>query len=55
MNSEMDSKEALVLLNLIPGLGPAGIYRLLEAFGKPEDVFRAGPVALKTVLGAPAE
>ncbi len=55
MKREMNSKEALVLLNLIPGLGPAGICRLMDAFGKPEDVFRAGPVALRAVLGAPAQ
>ncbi len=55
MKQELNSKEALVLLNRIQGLGPVSIHRLLDVYGKAEDVFRAGPVALKVVLGSHSE
>lgn len=38
---------------LTPGIGPAAARRLLEAFGLPEDVFRAGRTRLAGVLDAP--
>jgi len=40
-------------LTLAPGIGPAAARRLLEAFGLPEDVFRAGRTRIAAVLDAP--
>ena len=47
----METREALIALNLIPGLGSVTIHRLLAAFESPEQIFRASPVALKEILG----
>jgi len=38
---------------LTPGIGPAAARRLLEAFGLPENVFRAGRTRVAAVLDAP--
>lgn len=40
-------------LTLTPGLGPAAVLRLLDAFGPPEEVFAAGRSKLAAVLDAP--
>ncbi|MBW7923545.1 MAG: DNA-protecting protein DprA [Burkholderiaceae bacterium] len=40
-------------LTLTPGIGPAAARRLLEAFGLPEDVFRAARTRIAAVLDAP--
>ncbi|MGD9942877.1 MAG: DNA-processing protein DprA [Burkholderiaceae bacterium] len=40
-------------LTLTPGLGPASVLRLLEAFGLPEDIFAAGRGKLGAALDAP--
>jgi len=47
----MEAREALIALNLIPGLGSVTIHRLLAVFESPERIFRASPVALKELLG----
>lgn len=47
----METREALIALNLIPGLGSVTIHRLLAAFESPERIFRAGPSVLKELLG----
>ena len=46
----MKTRDALIELNLIPGLGSATIHRLLEAFDSPEAVFQAHPALLKEIL-----
>ncbi len=48
----MDEKRQLwVALNLIPGLGKTTFRRLIERFGKPEEVFKAQRAELKDVQG----
>ena len=48
----MESREALIQLNLIPGIGAVSIRRLLNAFPTPEGIFQAHPAALKEILGS---
>jgi len=38
----MTSREAMVALNMLPRIGPVRVRRLLETFGTPEAVLRAG-------------
>ncbi|MCM8795000.1 MAG: DNA-processing protein DprA [Candidatus Omnitrophica bacterium] len=52
--TEIHSREALILLNMIQELTPVMLHRLLAAFGDPLKVLRAGPAALEVVLGAGA-
>jgi len=40
-------------LTLTPGIGPAAVRRLLEAFGLPEDILAAGRTRIAAVLDAP--
>ncbi|MFH0838562.1 MAG: DNA-processing protein DprA [Candidatus Omnitrophota bacterium] len=47
----MEDFEALILLNMITGLGPVKIRNLLERFKHPKDIIRAKPHELKTVDG----
>ncbi len=47
----MTPQEALIQLNLIPGLGPVSIRKLLDALGKPEAVFEAPSATLQEILG----
>lgn len=47
----MDSREALIQLNQVRGLGSATIHRLLSALGSAEAVFRAAPAAWREILG----
>jgi len=47
----MDRRDTLITLNLVPGLGPATIHRLTEAFGSSERIFQADPAVLREILG----
>ena len=47
----MNDREALIQLNLIPGLGSATIHRLLSSFESAASIFKASPTALKEILG----
>jgi len=48
-----DTSAPWLRLILTPGLGPAAVRRLLEAFGLPEDVLAAGHAKLSAAIGAP--
>ena len=47
----MDSREALVALNLIEGVGPVRVRQLLEEFGDPPAILRASCHQLAQVRG----
>lgn len=47
----MDSREALVALNLIEGLGPVRVRQLLEHFGEPPAILGASRSQLQRVRG----
>jgi DNA processing protein len=47
----MDSREAVVALNLIEGLGPVRVRQLLEHFGEPHSILAASPSQLQQVRG----
>jgi len=51
----MTETEALIALNMIPGLGPVLTRRLLEAFGLPQSVLRARTADLQAVKGVGPE
>lgn len=47
----MDSRQALVALNLIPNVGPVRLRQLLEVFGEPPAILRASAGQLLQVRG----
>jgi len=47
----MSPLEASVALNLLPGMGPVRLRRLLDAFGSPEAVLSANSAALQRIEG----
>jgi DNA processing protein len=47
----MDAREALVALNLIEGVGPVRVRKLLQEFGEPEAILRATAGQLQRVEG----
>ncbi|WP_411826301.1 DNA-processing protein DprA [Luteolibacter sp. AS25] len=47
----MTNREAILTLNLLPGIGPVRITRLLESFGRAEAVLTAGANRLQRVDG----
>lgn len=47
----MEDLEALLCLNMIKGLGPVKIRRLIEHFKKPKDILSAGVNKLRNVEG----
>lgn len=47
----MTSREAYILLNLIPGVGPIGVRALIEALGDPARLFEVDRQRLQTVNG----
>lgn len=51
----MTNREAILALNLLPGIGPIRITRLLEAFGDAGDVITASANQLQRVDGIGAE
>ena len=51
----MTRREAYLTLNLLPGIGPVRVRRLLEAFGSPEAALRARSDALRGVEGVGPE
>lgn len=50
-DARMTRRDAYLALNLLPGIGPVRVRRLLEAFGSPEEALRATPDALRRVEG----
>jgi len=51
----MNSTEASIALNMVPGVGPVRLRRLLEVFETPEKVLTAREGQLKTVEGVGSE
>ncbi|MCX7713439.1 MAG: DNA-processing protein DprA [Chthoniobacterales bacterium] len=47
----MDSTEAYVALNLLPGVGPIRVRRLLSHFGSPQAIFLASESELLSIQG----
>ena len=47
----MDSREALVALNLIEGVGPVRARQLLEHFAEPTAILKASKAQLLQVRG----
>src|SRR5437867_3781774 len=47
----MDSREALVALNMVEGVGPIRVRQLLEHFGEPEAILKASRAQLAAVRG----
>lgn len=51
----MTEVEARIALNMVPGLGPVRLRKLLETFGSPEKVLLSGAAALRQVQGIGSE
>ena len=51
----MDSREALIALNLVPEIGPVRLSRLLDYFGEPQKILGASERALMAVDGVGAK
>ena len=51
----MDSREALVALNLIEGVGPVRVRQLLEHFGEAPAILSASQSQLQNVRGIGAD
>lgn len=47
----MTSKDAFLVLNLLPRIGPVRVRRLLEQFGRPEEILSASESDLQAVAG----
>jgi DNA processing protein len=47
----MTRKEAYIALNLLPGIGPVRVRKLLEVFETPERILSASAAELRTVRG----
>lgn len=47
----MDSREAFVALNMIQGIGPVRVRKLLECFGDAPSILKASPAQLMRVNG----
>lgn len=47
----MTAHEAMIALNMLPGIGPVRVRHLLSALGGAESVLRAGPKQLLSVQG----
>lgn len=47
----MTSHEAYIVLNLLPGIGPIRVQRLLAQYGSPEQILRQSESALSKVAG----
>jgi len=51
----VDSREALIVLNLVPEIGPVRLSRLLDYFGEPQKILGASEHALMAVDGVGAK
>ena len=51
----MDDKRAFICLNLIPGIGPIKVKRLIEIFGSPSAIFQQSSKNLQGVEGIGAK
>lgn len=51
----MDDKKAFICLNLIPGVGPIKVSRLIEAFGSASEIFKVSAKHLQKVAGIGAK
>lgn len=47
----MTRTEAFIALNLLPGIGPVRVRKLLEVFGGPEQILAAKPAEIRAVKG----
>ncbi|MBN2120954.1 MAG: DNA-processing protein DprA [Candidatus Omnitrophica bacterium] len=47
----MTDREALILLNMVEGLGPKKIEKILSSLDKPSDIFTARKEVLDSILG----
>ena len=47
----MNSREAIIALNMLPKIGPVRVRRLLEQFGSAEAIFKASKHSLTCVSG----
>jgi DNA processing protein len=47
----MTTVEALLALNMLPGIGPVRVRRLLEAFGEPVRILTASASEVRRVQG----
>jgi len=47
----MTSTEAYIVLNMLPGIGPARLRRLLDVFKAPERILTARPAELRSIPG----
>ncbi len=47
----MTETEACIALNMIPGMGPVRLRKLLEVFQKPQQILQAKPADLRAVAG----
>ncbi|MCK5595589.1 DNA-processing protein DprA, partial [bacterium] len=47
----MDNRTVLIILNLIPGLGPVGIGNLIDKFKEPRTILETSENELKKVTG----
>ncbi len=54
-NDAMTSKDAFLALNLLPGIGPIRVRRLLERFERPENILNASAKTLAEVPGIGGE
>ncbi len=51
----MNGLEALIALNMINGIGSVRLKRLVEFFGRPENIFQASEEKLTGACGIPGE
>ena len=51
----MDTRSAIIALNMVPGIGSMRLNRLIGRFGAPENVFKAGARELAEVDGIGTE
>lgn len=47
----MTEIEGFIALNMLPGIGPVRVRRLLDTFGSPTEILSAKPQALRSVQG----
>lgn len=47
----MTEIEGFIALNMLPGIGPVRVRRLLDTFGSPKEILNAKPQALRSVQG----
>ena len=51
VNKKMDQRNAYIVLNMIEGLGPVGVRRLIDTLGSPRAILEADREALMEARG----